>query len=295
MNFKEQIEKYQQLVDQSLDQYLEKENDENDILYESMRYSVFAGGKRLRPILVLASYELFDQEFKEALPLAASFEMIHTYSLIHDDLPAMDNDDYRRGKLTNHKVYSESIAILAGDGLLNLAHEILLKEIIHSSDPVRTAKSSYILSEASGVKGMIGGQVVDILSEGKEISKNTLNYIHKNKTGALITAAMVSGALLAKASEDDLINVEKIGGNLGLAFQIKDDLLDITGDESKLGKKTGSDENCDKSTYPKLFGVEESQRKVEELTKEAKELLTNYLPKSQFLLDLCDYLIMRDH
>lgn len=292
---KEELMEYSQQINDTLQEYLKEENENSRLVYEAMQYSIFAGGKRLRPVLLLATYKLFENDISKALPFAAAIEMIHTYSLIHDDLPAMDDDDYRRGKLTNHKVFGEGIAVLAGDGLLNKAYEVMLHEIVGTSDSLAVASAAKVIADASGVKGMIGGQVADILSEDKKISSTDLDYIHAHKTGALIEASMVSGAILSGAKSQDIKNIRQVGKNLGLAFQIKDDILDIVGDEKQLGKQIGSDEAKEKSTYPKLYGLEVCQKMILELTKESNLILDEYLPQSKFLKELNNYLMDREN
>lgn len=294
MFFKEQLNNYIDLVNKYLSSYLNQENGHNSILIDSMRYSLFAGGKRLRPVLALAAYDLFGQDRSEVMPYACALEMIHTYSLIHDDLPAMDNDDYRRGKLTNHKVYGEGIAILAGDGLLNYSFEIMLKNALKQENPYPHIRSIKEIANSAGINGMIGGQIVDLKSENKKVEQDILNYIHLNKTAALITAPLKVGAIIGGANESDIKIMEEIGLNLGLAFQIQDDILDVIGDENKLGKSTGSDMENHKSTYPALFGLEESINKVQELTDKVNSLLKPYNEKSNFLLDLNNYLMKRE-
>jgi len=290
---KDELKEYGHLINNALEKYLEAKDENSRLVYEAMQYSTFAGGKRLRPVLLLATYRLFKEEIKTAIPFAAAIEMIHTYSLIHDDLPAMDDDDYRRGKLTNHKVFGEGIAILAGDGLLNKAYEVLLNEIMKAKDPMIVSQAASIIGNAAGVRGMIAGQVADIISEDQEISSKDLDYIHAHKTGALIEAAMVSGAILADAKSQDIEKIQQVGKNLGLAFQIKDDVLDIIGDEKQLGKKIGSDEAKEKSTYPKLYGLDACQRMIQELTEESNRILDEYLPQSKFLKELNNYLMDR--
>ena len=292
---KKELKEYRHQVNNALEIYLESKDENSRLVYEAMQYSTFAGGKRLRPILLLATYRLFNEDMRTALPFAAAIEMIHTYSLIHDDLPAMDNDDYRRGKLTNHKVFGEGIAVLAGDGLLNKAYEVMLDEIVKAKNPVIVSQASKVIGNAAGVKGMIGGQVADILSEDQEISPKDLDYIHAHKTGALIEAAMVSGAVLANAQPEDVKKIQQVGKNLGLAFQIKDDVLDIIGDEKQLGKQIGSDEAKEKSTYPKLYGLAACQKMIQELTEESNQILDEYVPQSKFLKELNNYLMDRQN
>lgn len=282
------------LVEKALDKHIPNLKSYEDIVYESMRYSVFAGGKRLRPILMMAACEFVGGDPNKVIPYACAMEMIHTYSLIHDDLPAMDDDDYRRGKLTNHKKYNEAIAILAGDGLLNLAYEIMIQDAIKSSNMDNLMAMNEIAS-ASGVFGMIGGQVVDLLSEDKQIDKDTLDFIHRKKTGALIKASIRAGAIIGGANEKELNDLTKYANNIGLGFQITDDILDIIGDEKKLGKKVGSDIENNKSTYPSLYGMKASQEKVNQLFCESITLMEKYNPKSEFLIELAKYLIKREY
>ncbi len=294
MTFREQLQHYIDLTNEHLKDYFNIKEGYNQTLIESMKYSLFAGGKRLRPILSLASYQMFRDDIEEVMPYACGIELIHTYSLIHDDLPAMDNDDYRRGKLTNHKVYNEGVAILAGDGLLNYSFELMLENAIKQNDIYKHVVAIKEISNSAGVHGMIGGQVVDLESENKIIDKEMLDYIHINKTAALITTSLKVGAIIAGAQEEDIRNMEKVGLNLGLAFQIKDDILDVVGDEAKLGKSIGRDLEKHKSTYPALIGLEASIEKVGALTNNVKQLLHRYSSKAEFLLELCDYLTSRE-
>ncbi len=294
MNFKEQLNDYIELVNSRLLSYLDYEKGYNNTLIESMKYSLFAGGKRLRPVLALASYDLFGDNIGEVIPYACALEMIHTYSLIHDDLPAMDNDDYRRGKPTNHKVYGEGIAILAGDGLLSYAFEIMLDDASKQKQPGPYIRCIKAIANAAGIGGMVAGQTVDLESENKVIDKRILEYIHLNKTAALIVASLKTGAIIGKAPEEDVKCMEQVGLNLGLAFQIRDDILDVTGDKSKLGKNIGSDIDKHKSTYPALYGLETSVAYVKELTENANSLLVGYKDRSDFLLELGNYLIRRE-
>lgn len=295
MGWKKQLDSYIDVINQRLENYLQIPNTKNQTLIEAMKYSVFAGGKRLRPVLALASYELFGNDLKQILPYACGLEMIHTYSLIHDDLPAMDDDDFRRGKPTNHKVYGEGIAILAGDGLLNYAFEIMLEDALNHKDMQPYILSIREIANAAGIHGMIGGQVVDLQSENKKVDETTLDYIHFNKTAAMITASLKIGAIIGKGTDNDIQNMEYVGKNLGLAFQIQDDILDIIGDQDKLGKNIGSDQENNKATYPALYGIECSKRKVEELTDNVKRILENYMDKSDFLYCLSNYLVDREY
>ncbi len=264
-----------------------------DKIYEAMRYSLLAGGKRLRPILCLASCELMGGSPDLAMPTACALEMIHTMSLIHDDLPAMDNDDYRRGKLTNHKVYGEDIAILAGDGLLAYAFEYIATQTQGVSAD-RVLKTIAHVARAVGADGLVGGQVVDLESEGQaEISVETLTYIHNHKTGALLEACVVCGAMLAGANERELEQLSRFARNIGLAFQIIDDILDITATQAELGKTAGKDEQAQKATYPKLWGLAESKRQADKLVAEAKTILTEFGDRAQPLQALADYITDR--
>lgn len=294
MKFREELDSYIEIINSRLAAYLDFKKDYNRTIIDAMKYSLFAGGKRLRPVLALAAYRLFGEDIEEILPYACGLEMIHTYSLIHDDLPCMDNDDYRRGKLTNHKVYGEGIATLAGDGLLNYSFEIMIDSALNSRNTESHLRGIKEIAGAAGINGMIGGQVVDLESENKDIDKKTLEYIHLNKTAALITAPLKVAAIIGGGSEKDIDYMRQVGLKLGLAFQIKDDILDIIGDEDKLGKATGSDMDKLKATYPALFGLQPSINRVQELTEKANSLISLYGNKSKFLLELSDYLLNRD-
>jgi geranylgeranyl diphosphate synthase, type II len=263
------------------------------IIYEAMKYSLLAGGKRLRPIMAIMACELFDGDINEVMTYACSIEMIHTYSLIHDDLPAMDNDDYRRGKLTNHKVFGEGFAILAGDALLNKAFEIIHQALIENPrlDNIRAA--AYI-SKASGAQGMIGGQCIDLYYENKGIDLDILNAMHDKKTGAMIRAPLVAGALISGAKDEDVQRIEKFGQLIGLAFQISDDILDVEGSTEKLGKRTGSDASNNKSTFVSYYGIEKSKEMAKELIKEAQNIIDLYGNKGLLLKELSNYIIERD-
>lgn len=276
-------------------------------LRESMAYSLLAGGKRLRPVLVLLTCEACGGDSEAALPAACAIEMIHTYSLIHDDLPAMDDDDYRRGRLTNHKVYGEAMAILAGDALLTLAFEVLARD----TQPGAVAAACCAdLASAAGWCGMVGGQVADLeaeqstagdhsrpstLSGDTTVQLNQLEAIHRRKTGRLLTSAVTLGARVAQADSDLLIRLEQFGKNVGLAFQIADDLLDVTGDAAKLGKKVGKDATIGKMTYPGLLGVEASRRKADELIYDACQLLEPLGKRAIPLAELARFVTRRDH
>ena len=264
-------------------------------IYESMRYSLMAGGKRLRPILCLATCELMGGTVQMAMPAACALEMIHTMSLIHDDLPAMDNDDYRRGKLTNHKVYGEDIAILAGDGLLAYAFEFVAVQT-QQVPADRLLQVVARLGRAVGAAGLVGGQAVDLECEGKsDVTLETLTFIHRHKTGALLEACVVCGAILAGASETDVQRLTRYAQNIGLAFQIIDDVLDITATQEELGKTAGKDLQAQKVTYPSLWGIEESVRQANQMIADAKAELTAYGDRAKPLMAIADYITARKH
>lgn len=260
-------------------------------LQESMKYSLLAGGKRLRPIMLMAAAEAVGKDGKTFLPFACALEMIHTYSLIHDDLPAMDNDDYRRGKLTNHKVYGDGMAVLAGDALLTLAFEVMLRQQNVSAERLLAAVKE--VSKAAGASGMVGGQALDLESEGRQIDMQTLRKMHMGKTGALFRAAVRSGAILAGADEKELENFTAYAEQFGLAFQITDDILDVVGDEGVIGKPVGSDERNHKSTYVTLTSLEEAGRLARTAVDEAVLALEPFGEKAAFLRELVQYLILR--
>ncbi|WP_083636829.1 geranylgeranyl diphosphate synthase CrtE [Leptolyngbya sp. 'hensonii'] len=266
-----------------------------ETVYEAMRYSLLAGGKRLRPILCLATCELMGGTIDMAMPTACALEMIHTMSLIHDDLPAMDNDDYRRGKLTNHKVFGEDVAILAGDGLLAYAFEF----VVTQTQGVPAEQLLQVIARmgrAVGAAGLVGGQVVDLACEGKtDVSLEMLNFIHTHKTAALLEASVVSGAILAGASETDVQRLTHYAENIGLAFQIVDDVLDITATQEELGKTAGKDLLAKKVTYPSFWGVEESRQRARQLTDAAKAEVAPYGEKGIPLAAIADFITTRTH
>lgn len=295
MEFKNSLKQNASYIEDILKQYMPKEEGYQKTIMESMNYSLSAGGKRLRPILTLEACKIVGGNEADAIPFAAAIEMIHTYSLIHDDLPALDNDDLRRGRKTNHIVYGEDIAILAGDALLNYAFEIMLSTSIGKENPSKYLRAINEIAKTSGIYGMIGGQVVDVESENKKISKEKLDYIHNNKTAAIIIGCMRAGAIIGDASEEELENITKYAKNIGLSFQIVDDILDIVGDESKLGKKVGSDLENNKSTYPSLIGLEKSKEIANELIQEAKLSIKSIENNAQFLCGLADYIIDREY
>lgn len=284
------IKQLKELVDNYLSNYFKDKGSYNSLIYDAASYSLNVGGKRIRPILFMLVYFMYKGEDKEIIDMAAAIEMIHTYSLIHDDLPCMDNDDLRRGKPTNHKVYGENIAVLAGDALLNEAMILLMDfSIKHGKDALVAARE---IAYAAGADGMIGGQVVDIINEGKRISKEELNYMHLKKTGELIRSSIVTGAILAEADKSEIDLLNKFGMNLGLAFQIKDDILDVTGDVEKLGKNTLADVN--KSNFITMYGLEECKVMCEDLTAECITILDKISVNTDILKELTIELLKRD-
>ena len=263
-------------------------------IYEAMRYSLMAGGKRLRPTLCLATCEMLGAPATLAMPAACALEMVHTMSLIHDDLPAMDNDDYRRGKLTNHKIYGEDVAVLAGDGLLAYAFEHIA---IHTKDvpPQQVLRVVADLGRAVGAAGLVGGQVIDLASEGKAIDESTLTYIHMHKTAALLEVSVTSGAILAGAEQPVVEKLKRYAQRIGLAFQIVDDVLDITSTSETLGKSVGKDVAAQKATYPSLWGLEASQRKADELISQAIAELEEFGEAARPLVAIAQYIVARTH
>ena len=295
MDFISELKEKSKYIEGRIEEYMPEERGYQKTVFEAMNYSLRAGGKRLRPILIMESYRACGGEGEDYLPFSAAIEMIHTYSLIHDDLPALDNDDLRRGKPTNHKVFGEAMAILAGDALLSHAFEIMLGESLKLECPKRGLRASYEISKGAGIYGMVGGQVVDVESEGKHIEKEKLDFIHKNKTAAMIVACMRAGASLAGADEEKIEAVTSYGENIGLAFQIVDDILDIVGDEKTLGKHVGSDIENEKSTYPSLFGIEKSWEIARGLIEDAKKVLAELDRETEFLSGLADYIADRKY
>ena len=280
-------------VEQIVTSFLPKEEGYQKTVLEAMNYSVSAGGKRLRPMLMLETYRMFGGTSKVIEPFMAAIEMIHTYSLIHDDLPAMDNDEYRRGRKTTHVVYGEAMAILAGDALLNYAFETAASAFVLDEGNPAIGKAFMILASKAGVYGMIGGQVVDVESEGKEIDADTLKFIHIHKTSALLESAMLIGAVLAGASEQQQRTVELAARELGLAFQIRDDILDVTGNTDELGKPVGSDEKNHNNTYVALEGLEKAKEDVKRYSESAIDRLKSLPVRNEFLYELIEELIDR--
>lgn len=295
MNFELWLNNKVNIVEKALKDNFTKNDNKQKLIYDSMEYSLFAGGKRLRPVIMLGAYEMFTGNYKNVLPFACAMEMIHTYSLIHDDLPAMDNDDYRRGRLSNHKKFGEATAILAGDGLLNMAFEIMLRESLELDiDKKLLVKAMSIIADSSGTEGMIGGQVVDMFCEDSINNIDDLKYLQKHKTGAIIKSSAIVGGLLGGATDIELKEIEKFAENLGLAFQIQDDILDVEGNAEKLGKPIGSDKDNNKKTYVSMIGLEEAKKLQENLTKEAIEALSIFEEKSSMLVELSKYLLKRE-
>ena len=295
MKFNESLKIKVNEVETLIKEYNPKEEGYQKTIMSAMNYSLNAGGKRLRPILMMESCELFGGSRQDVIPFAMAIEMIHTYSLIHDDLPALDNDDLRRGKKTNHIVYGEDMAILAGDGLLNYAYETMISFSMNKENPNKYLKAMNEIAKSAGIHGMIGGQVVDVQSENIRIPKEKLDYIHFNKTGAIIVGCMRAGAIIGNATEEELEKITTYAKNIGLAFQIVDDILDVVGDESKLGKKVGSDIENHKSTYPSLLGIEESKEIANKLIIDAKKSIETINDKSKFLIELAEYIIDREY
>lgn len=289
--------RFKELIEDHILNFLPEIDHKSITLYDSMSYSLKAGGKMIRPILLLAACDFCGGDEKLALPYACALEYIHTYSLIHDDLPAMDDDDLRRGNPTNHKVYGEAVAILAGDGLLTSAFEAMNKDMLLYFDDIeklkRRVRAVYEISKGAGCRGMIAGQIADIEAINKQCCKELLDYIHINKTAALIKAAVRAGAYLAGADKKKIRDLDEYAENLGLAYQIADDVLDIHGDEKQIGKKIGSDEKQNKFTYPSLYGIEESKAKVREFTDNAKRALESYYDEAEFFIDMADELAIR--
>lgn len=296
MNFKEEQEKRMKQVEKIIQKYLPEETGFQKTVLAAMNYSVLAGGKRLRPLFMKETYEMFGGSGKEIEPFLAAIEMVHTYSLVHDDLPAMDNDEYRRGRKTTHVMYGEAMAILAGDGLLNLAFETAAEAFALGGDPARVGKALSLFAKKAGVYGMIGGQTADIEAEnmGGKVTEELLLFIHEHKTAALIQSAMMTGAILAGASDADVEKIEKIGYDIGIAFQIQDDILDVTGNEQMLGKPIGSDEKNNKVTYVTLKGLEQAQADQKALSEEAVGLLASFEKRNPFLEAMVEALITRN-
>ncbi len=293
MEFREKITEHTKEVEDIITKFLPAEEGYQKTVMEAMNYSFLAGGKRLRPMLMLETYRLFGGSSKAIEPFMAAIEMIHTYSLIHDDLPAMDNDDYRRGRKTTHVVYGEAMGILAGDALLNFAFETACKGLMAEPGNPNVAKAMQILAQKAGIYGMLGGQVVDVESEGLPLEREKLDFIYDLKTGALIESSMLIGAVLAGADEEVQNVILQVAGDIGLAFQIQDDILDVTSDIETLGKPIGSDEKNHKTTYVTIRGLEQAQKDVEEISQRALDGLASLKEQNSYLNELVAYLVHR--
>lgn len=293
MNFQDELTKRTDEIEKGIREFLPKEEGFAKSMAQAMNYSMLAGGKRLRPLLMQETYRLFGGKEKVIWPFMTGMEMIHTHSLIHDDLPALDNDDYRRGRLTTHKVYGEAMGILSGVALLNYAYETMLLAFERTAYPERVIRGLSVMAEKTGIHGMLGGQSVDVENDETPLTKEMLDYIYRNKTSALIEAAMMTGAILAGADENSVAIIEEAAGKIGLAFQIQDDILDVTSTEEELGKPVHSDEKNNKVTYVTLFGIEEASRQVKELSEDAVSLLKGLNKNNEFLYLLVEKLINR--
>ena len=295
MEFKEELMKYKNEIDEELAKYIKKENCPERILNESMEYSLMAGGKRIRPILVLAAYKLFEENIKVCMPYSVAIEMVHNFSLIHDDLPGIDNDDFRHGKPTNHKKFNEATAILAGDGLLNQAYMVISEDLLSQKEDAEITKRTKIFNEFSkAVDRMIAGEYIDTEFEGKEISSEYLEYTDKNKTGALIRLPVRMGAILAGAEEQDLNKLSEYAEKIGLAFQVKDDILSAEGDEKITGKPVGNDEKRKKCTYVSKYGLKRAKEILAEITQDAVKIAESYGKKGDFFKNLAIFIKERN-
>lgn len=294
MEFKEQLKDYQEIINKELEKYLRREEVPERILNNSMEYSLMAGGKRIRPILVMATYKIFSENLEKCMPYAVAIEMVHNFSLIHDDLPGIDNDDFRHGKPTNHKKFNEATAILAGDGLLNQAYIVISEDLKKSNNEELKSKIQVFNEFSNAIDRMIAGEYVDTEYEGKQISDYYLEYIHKNKTGALLRLCVRMGAILAGASDKDLEKLTSYSEKIGLAFQIKDDILSEEGDENVLGKPVGNDKELEKCTYVSKYSLDGAKDILEKITKEAIEEISIYGDKAEFLKQLALYIKNRN-
>ena len=296
MNFKDERQKKTGEIEQILKEYLPPQDGKQKIIMEAMEYSLMAGGKRLRPMLLAETFQMFGGTSKIVRPFMAAIEMIHTYSLVHDDLPAMDDDDYRRGRKTTHIVFGEDMGILAGDALLNYAFETACTAFSEEpGEAVRIGRALQVLAKKAGIYGMIGGQVADVSADGKEVTADILSFIYELKTGALLESAMMIGAILAGASEEEIAVIEQAAKKIGIAFQIQDDILDVTSTEEVLGKPVFSDQKNEKTTYVTLFGLEKAKRDVEQISEEAIALLKGLQRENPYLEQLLQELIHREN
>ena len=293
MNFQDELAKRTEETEKVIRSFLPAEAGFAGTMAQAMNYSMLAGGKRLRPMLIRETYRLFDGKEEVVKPFMAGMEMIHTHSLIHDDLPALDDDDYRRGRLTTHKVYGEAMGVLSGVALLNYAYETMFQAFALTKEQDRVIHALRVVSQKTGIHGMLGGQSVDVENDGKPLEKEMLDYIYRNKTSALIEASMMTGAILGGATEEEIAIVEKAAKNIGLAFQIQDDILDVTSTEEELGKPIHSDEKNHKTTYVTLMGIEKASQQVKKLSDEAVTLLEGLNKKNEFLFTLVNELVGR--
>ncbi len=298
MDIRRYLEEKKEVVDLALERYFPRGEEFPSILFKAIRHSLFAGGKRIRPILSIAAFETVGGRGDGILPFGCALEMIHTYSLIHDDLPAIDNDDYRRGKPTCHKIFGEAMAILAGDGLLTEAFQLMTNRSVWDGslgDQGAILDIIHEVARAAGVLGMVGGQVVDVESEGKEVDLPTLQYIHTHKTGAMILVSVRMGAKLGGAKEESLMALTRYGERVGLAFQIADDILNVEGKSHSLGKNTGTDLSKGKATYPSLFGLEESKKRAKELVGLSVEALSPFGSEADPLREIARFIVVREY
>lgn len=293
VNFQDELNKRTEMTETIIRKFLPKEEGFARSMAEAMNYSMCAGGKRLRPLLLMETCRMFGGNLTVAEPFMAAMEMIHTHSLIHDDLPAIDNDDYRRGMLTTHKVYGEAMGVLSGVALLNYAYETMFSAFDAAPENPGIRDAVRIMAHKTGLYGMLGGQSVDVENDGKPMSQDMLDYIYRHKTSALIEAAMMTGAVLAGADKEQTAIIEKAAGNIGLAFQIRDDILDVTSSSEELGKPVHSDEKNNKVTYVTLFGIQKASHQAAGLSEEALSLLESLDQKNEFLMDLVRYLVSR--
>ena len=296
MNFQDELKNRTKEIENLLKSFLPEEKGFAKTMAQAMNYSVLAGGKRLRPMLILETCRMFGGREELAYPFMAAMEMIHTHSLVHDDLPALDNDDYRRGRLTTHKVYGEAMGVLSGVSLLNYAYEVMLTafdKAKNTGEQAKVIQALKVMAHKTGIYGMLGGQSVDVENDGKPVTKEMLDYIYENKTSALIEGSMMTGAILGGASQEEVNAVEKAARNIGLAFQIQDDILDVTSTAEELGKPIHSDEKNHKTTYVTLMGIEAASRQVADLSDEAVKLLEGMNKKNEFLFTLVKELVGR--
>ncbi|MGC9336761.1 MAG: polyprenyl synthetase family protein [Candidatus Cloacimonadia bacterium] len=291
MRLKKDVKEKRELVNIIIDRFLPRKDEYPKIIHKAMRHTLFAGGKRIRPYLTITTYQLFGGTGQKILPAAASIELVHTYSLIHDDMPDLDNDDYRRGKPALHKEFGEGIALLAGDALFIEAFKLLLG--IDTKTKIR-AKLVQELSEATGCEGLVAGQVADIESEGKDVVEEAIDFIYMNKTAKLIITAIRFGALLAEASPDDLARITEFGKTIGVLFQLTDDILDIEGSLEDIGKTPGKDEKMKKATYPRIFGMEKAKSKADQLLEQAQDIISYYGDDAEFLKQISIYIATRE-